>query len=602
MAASRAQATAEVVDIAADGEQMAWGSDVIAAMMRRIGLKYVSVSPGSSFRGLHESLVNYLGNQDPEMLLTIHEEHCAAIAHGYAKAAEEPMGVVVHSNVGLMHTTMSIYNAWCDRVPMVVIGGIGPIDSVKRGTPIDWMHSVADQGALVRDYVKWDDHPLSVKATVESLLRAGKLTNTAPKAPVYITINHNMQEEPADDVGELPDAARFKAPTPALPDSDAVREAAALLANARNPVILAGRVSRSEDAWAMRIKLAETLGAVVFSDYKVGAAFPSDHPLHPCEPDILGVGPEAGAEMLRQADVVLALDWWDLATPFRHAWADGPVTAKVIRFSVDLHNHRGWSRDHQGLVPVDIDMLAEPDRGVPLLLAEIERIGGKDLREKAASRAVAIAKRRTDSSRPTPKDGRADPPMVWDMAEQLFAAKGKRDVCLIRTPLRWPSTPYPMRHPMDYLGYDGGAGIGSGPGMSVGAALALRGGDRLAVAVLGDGDFLMGATALWSASHHDIPLLVVVANDTSFYNDYLHQLTVSRRRNRSTESATIGQMIDQPDVDIIGLGRAQGFDGTEPIRRRGDLAAELTRGLAAVEAGGRYIIDVRIGHPEYPDR
>ena len=147
--------------VPADFDGTFWNSDTIAELLRDIGLEHVAICPGSSFRGLHESLVNRLGNSRPEMLLCLHEEHAVAIAHGYARVTGKPMGVIVHCNVGLMHATMAVYNAWCDRMPVVILGGIGPVNSVRRRTPIDWLHSVADQGALVRNYVKWDDQPLS---------------------------------------------------------------------------------------------------------------------------------------------------------------------------------------------------------------------------------------------------------------------------------------------------------------------------------------------------------------------------------------------------------------------------------------------------------
>lgn len=166
-----------------------WNSDVVADTLRALSLKYVVVCPGSSFRGLHESLVNHLGNRKPEMILALHEENAVAIAHGYARVTGQPLGVIVHCNVGVMHASMAIYNAWCDRAPMMILGGIGPLDSERRRTPVDWLHSVADQGALVRGYTKWDDQPLSVKGAVESLLRGHQVTCTAPKAPIYITLD-----------------------------------------------------------------------------------------------------------------------------------------------------------------------------------------------------------------------------------------------------------------------------------------------------------------------------------------------------------------------------------------------------------------------------
>src|SRR5215208_6333063 len=166
-----------------------WGSDAVALMLRELDLPYVALNPGASYRGLHDSLVNLLGNRDPQMLLCLHEEHAVAIAHGFAKVTGRAMGAIVHSNVGLMHATMAIFNAWCDRMPVLVLGATGPVDAVKRRPWIDWIHTARDQGALVRGYVKWDDQPASAGAAREALLRGAWLTQTAPRGPVYINLD-----------------------------------------------------------------------------------------------------------------------------------------------------------------------------------------------------------------------------------------------------------------------------------------------------------------------------------------------------------------------------------------------------------------------------
>ena len=95
-----------------------FGSDVVADALRALDIPYIALNPGASYRGLHDSLVNYLGNERPQMLLCLHEESAVAIAHGYAKVTGKAMAAAVHSNVGLMHATMAIFNAWCDRMPM----------------------------------------------------------------------------------------------------------------------------------------------------------------------------------------------------------------------------------------------------------------------------------------------------------------------------------------------------------------------------------------------------------------------------------------------------------------------------------------------------
>jgi thiamine pyrophosphate-dependent acetolactate synthase large subunit-like protein len=562
-----------------DQLERGWGSDYLAEVIRALDLEYVALNPGASFRGLHDSLVNYLGNDDPRMLLCLHEEHAVAIAHGWAKVTGKPMGAFVHSNVGLMHATMAIFNAWCDRVPVVVLGATGAVDAARRRPWIEWIHTVKDQGALVRDYTKWDDQPASLAAAGESLARAKQIATTAPHGPVYVVFGTELQEDKPAAVPAVPDIRRFASPAPAVPAAEQIDAIAQALVNARAPVILAGRVSRSEQAWRQRIELAEALNARALTDFKLGAAFPTDHPLHAAPPALL-FG-EAQSAVLRAADVVLSFDWLDLAGTLRTAFKES-VTAKVIQISVDQHVHRGWSMDYQGLPPVDINVLAEPDVVLPRLLAAV-----KALKPAQPPRAAAQSSRR-----PAIAD---DAPIgVRELGVVIDHALAGIDTCLMRLPLGWVGDTRRFTHPLDYLGYDGGGGIGSGLGMATGSALALRGTDRLPVAVLGDGDFMMGASGLWTAVHYRIPMLVVVANNQSFYNDEVHQERVAVMRSRPVENKWIGQRIADPDIDFARLAEAQGARGIGPVRTTGDLARALAEGIAAVRAGEVVVIDARV--------
>jgi len=575
-----------------------WNSDTIAQLLRDIGIDYVAICPGSSFRGLHESLVNHLGNAQPEMLLCLHEEAAVAIAHGYARVTGKPLGVIVHCNVGIMHATMAVYNAWCDRMPMLILGGSGPLDSVRRRTPIDWLHSVSDQAALVRSYVKWDDTPLSPKAAIESILRGYQMATTAPKAPVYITLDQRLQEDSFPHARDLkPVPERFRAPASPAPDPALIEQAADLLLSAESPVILAGRVSRDEKAWQERLKLAEFLGARVLTDLKVAGAFPTDHPLHGPDPAI-AFSPEDGVAIIRDADVILSLDWWDQATLFRQAWGEANVPATVIRCSIDTFIHRGWTRDHMALTAVDVDILAEPDRVVPQLLRELEQNAGDQFRCAAAKRLSACRAKKREPEAVRLVTGSSDAIGLWDIGTALGEALGDKPFCLMRAPLGWHVSALPIRHPLDYLGADGAAGIGGAPGMAVGSALALRGSGRVPVAVFGDGDYLMGITALWTAAHHRIPMLIVIANNAGYYIDEQHQVTTSLARNRPAETASIGQRISDPEIDILAMAKAQGFEGTGPVRNRSELSPAIEAGIAAVGRGESYLIDVRI-QPDY---
>lgn len=552
-----------------------WGSDAIADMLRAMDIPYVLLNPGASFRGLHDSIVNHLGNDKPQMIVTLHEEHAVAIAHGYAKVSGKPLAAILHSNVGLMHGSMAIFDAWVDRVPVLVLGATGPVDAAKRRPWIDWIHTAQDQGALIRHFIKWDAQPASIPAAQEALLRARQLATTAPQGPVYVCFDAALQESRLSEKAPAPDPARYLAPPPARPSDAIVAQAASWLSQARRPVILMGRVSRDLDGWQQRIRLAETLQAEVLTDLRVGAAFPTDHPLH-AAPSGAFLTPAAQA-VLRDADVVLSLDWLDLAGTLKQAWGTTPVGSRVIQVSVDQYSHNGWSMDHQGLPPVDLFVLSEPEPAV-LLLNDQVRPRTRFVSEPQAAAPAAPA---------------ADAGLtVARLAAILRQAVGERDVSLMRLPLSWSGDMWHFRHPLDFLGYDGGGGIGSGPGMSIGSALALKGSGRLPVAVIGDGDYMMGVNALWTAANARIPFLMVVCNNRSFFNDEIHQERVARQRSRPVENRWIGQRISDPPPDLAMLARGQGLKGMGPVEDGEQLAAVLAEAIQAVENGETVVIDV----------
>src|SRR5262249_4524242 len=285
-----------------------WGSDVVAETLRALEIPYIALNPGASYRGLHDSIVNFLGNETPQMLLCLHEESAVALAHGYTKVTGKPMAAAVHSNVGLFHATMAIFNAWCDRQPVIVLGATGPVDALQRGRWIDWIHTAGDQGAIVRNFTKWDDQPASPAAAREALIRAAWIATTAPRGPVYVNLDAEMQEAKLPEPLAPLQAARFMPPASPTASAELIESAAAILKAAKHPVMLMGRVSRNVEAWNERIALAETLNARVISDLKIGCGFPTDHVLHAGAPASNAMVPEAIAA-IKAADVILALDW-----------------------------------------------------------------------------------------------------------------------------------------------------------------------------------------------------------------------------------------------------------------------------------------------------
>jgi thiamine pyrophosphate-dependent acetolactate synthase large subunit-like protein len=557
----------------------AWGSDVIAETLRDLKIPYIALNPGASYRGLHDSIVNYLGNETPQMILCLHEEVAVSIAHGYAKVTGKAMAAAVHSNVGLFHATMAFFNAWCDRMPVVVLGATGPVDAAKRRPWIDWIHTARDQGAIVRDYTKWDDQPASPAASRESLMRGTWLANTAPMGPVYINFDAELQENKLAEPLPPIDPARFMPQTETSASPAALKQAAAMLKGAKNIVILAGRTSRSMDAWNERIALAEHLNAKVITELKIGASFPTDHPLHAAVPGGSAIPPDAQAAV-KAADVILNLDWVDLGGVLKVSFGDAMPKAKIISVSNDFRIHRGWSMDYQGLPVVDLLLPVTPDEAVP----ELNKALGVTVKPYQPKPMVKRDK-------PDLSTGKL---VVNDLIRALKFACGDRDVTLSHISLSWDGATWPFRHPLDYVGSEGGGGIGGGPGNAVGAALALKGSGRLPVAVCGDGDFMMANTAVWTAAHYKIPLLIVVANNRSFFNDELHQERVARIRARPPENRWIGQRISPPDFDIAALARSQGAQGFGPVTKQDDLVATFEKAIAAVEAGNIAVVDVRV--------
>ena len=549
-------------------------------LRRRCGalqIPYIALNPGASYRGLHDSLVNHLGNNAPQMLLCLHEEHAVAIAQGWAKVTGKPMLAAVHSNVGLFHATMAIFQRVVRSHASDRAGRHRP---GRRGQA-----ATLDRLAAHRAGSRRDRAPLCEMGCATGFPRRRRARRCSALlgwlersrwGPVYVNLDADMQEATLAEPLPPLDPARLMPVVGAGAPERALADLLGRLRAASAPVILMGRVGRSEAAWTARVRLAEALGARVITDLKVGAAFPTDHGLHAGVP---GVFPDPAARaVIAAADVVLSLDWVDLAGTLAASYGGGGTTAAIIQVSLDHALHNGWSADHQGLPPVDLFVAADPD-AVAVALARM--VGAEAAAPVPLLPALAA---------PNPAEALAVP----HLAAALRAAVGERPVSLLHLPLSWDGAAWPFRHPLDFLGGDGGGGIGGGPGISVGAALALRGSGRLPVSICGDGDFLMGVTALWTAAHYHIPLLLVVANNQSFFNDEVHQERMARTRDRPVENKWIGMRMTDPELDLAGLARAQGAEGFGPVREVAALPGTFAAAIDVVEAGGVAVVDVRV--------
>jgi thiamine pyrophosphate-dependent acetolactate synthase large subunit-like protein len=388
-------------------------------------------------------------------------------------------------------------------------------------------------------------------------------------------LDAEMQESKLPAPIAIPDVARLAPSITGGISPAAIEEALRLIRAAKAPVILAGRASRGIEAWNARVGLAEAMKARVLTDIKVGASFPTDHPLHAGDPVMLVPGGEAATAMA-EADLVLSFDWVDLAGALRAAGVK--PSAKVIQITADQQIHNGWSMDYQALAPVDLFIGCDPDDAAVALARAMDVVPAARVHPKAP---VTM---RTEGKTLS----------VEHLAMSLRRALGERDVSLTHLPLSWNGGWWPLRHPLDFLGSDGGGGIGGGPGISVGAALALKGSGRMPVAVCGDGDFLMGNTAIWTAVHYRIPILFVIASNRSFFNDELHQERVARMRDRPVENRWIGQRMTDPEIDLAEMSRSQGAKGFGPARTLSEMEDAFARAIAAVEAGEVAVVDVRV--------
>jgi thiamine pyrophosphate-dependent acetolactate synthase large subunit-like protein len=574
-----------------------WGSDVVAELLRRLAIPYIALNPGASYRGLHDSLVNYNANRDPSLILCNHEEVAIGVAHGYAKLRGRAMAAAIHSNVGLMHATMAIFNAFEDRAPMLILGGNGPMDATRRRPWIDWVHTTHGQGELVREFTKWEHQPTSTAATPEALLRAWQIAHLEPPGPAYVDLDAGLQESRLSEPIALPDPAEFPTPQPPSPAEELIRQAAQWLAQADFPVLLPGRIAQTQQAWDDLLALAEVLGAAVVGERRGNAAFPTNHVL------------AQSSKVLRQADVVLALERNDPAGTLRAALSDAGRVAreaiawpKLINVSLEPMRVSSWVADYQELPRAGLSILSTPHATLAALVPAVERA----LRDHPAARQKV--EQRTEQHRRQRAEleagWQAQREATWDarpisyarLVSELREALSERypGAVLAYMPQAWPNGVWDFLAPGAYLGGDGGAGVGAGPPLTVGAALAAEESGRPVIGIVGDGAMLMTPTALWTAAHHRIPALLVVANNRSYFNDEEHQERVARARRRPIENRGVGQRIVDPDVDFAQLARAQGVEGFGPVVDSDDLASAMRAAVAAMNEGRPVLFDVRV--------
>jgi acetolactate synthase-1/2/3 large subunit len=561
-----------------------WASDVIVDLLHAYQLPYAAMNPGASYRGLHDSIVNY-GSNRPYLMLCQHEETAVQIAHGYAKASGKPMVAILHNLVGLLHANMAVYYAYTDRAPVFIVGATGPMDETKRRPRIDWIHTALVQGEAVRAYTKWDYQPTVIDGVPESFARAYGVMMTEPRGPIYMCYDAWLQEQLLGHDVPLPPKTAQKVPTPLAPDPEALERAAKILAAAKRPVIIAEFVGRAPEGFHALVELAETLGAPVW-DVNARLNFPSRHPLNL----------SMVKDVFRDADALLCLDTrdWERATTelvstTRKVSSIVPEGCKWIDIGFGDLEISSWAMDYQRLAHADLRIIADTTLAIPALTTLLKgRVKSAAQRRKAAEELGAKARRGWEKE--AKQDWDASPITLPRLATEVWEAiKGEDWVLTANTLEDWTRILWdfdkPYRHPGKSLG------TATQIGLSLGVALAHRDAKRLVVNLQPDGDLMFDAGALWVAAKHRIPMLVVMYNNRAYYNDWEHQIRMAKLRGTPVERAHIGMDMDDPAPDFASLAKAMGWYAEGPIDKPGAVAGALKRAIKQVKAGQPALID-----------
>jgi acetolactate synthase-1/2/3 large subunit len=564
-------------------------------VVKALGLEYICANPGSSFRALHEAIVNYGGNTKPELITCCHEESSVAMAHGFAKIDGRPIGVMAHGTVGLQHAAMAVYNAYCDRVPVYIIVG-NTLDATERRPGVEWTHSVQDASSLVRDFSKWDDTPISLEHFAESAVRAYTLANTPPMGPVLLVADSELQERPvaADFALRIP---KVTASAPPQGDMSAVAEVAKLLVAAENPVIVADRAARTPAGLARLIELAEALQAAVV-DQGGRMNFPSRHPLNQSA---------QSRATLAAADVILGLevnDFWGTINTYRdqlHRSSRSTLKpgAKTIAISTRDLGVKANYQDIQRFPALDLSIAGDAEATLPSLIEAVKRLSTADRRRVFEARGKTLAA----ASRNAYERSRADAGYAWDaspvttarLSLELWEAIRHDDWSLasyLNPVSGWPMRLWTFDRHYQFIGGSGGSGIGYTAPASTGAALANKKHGRLTVTIQPDGDLMYAPGILWTAAHHHIPLLMVMHNNRAYHQELMHLQRMANRHNRGVDRAHIGTTIDDPNIDYAKVAQGLGVHGEGPIENPADLAPALRRAIAVVKRGEPALVDV----------
>jgi acetolactate synthase-1/2/3 large subunit len=572
-------------------------SDFMVDVLKTLDIDYVYSNPASSFRGLHESLINYGKNTKPEFITCMHEESSIAMAHAYFKVSGKPQMVLCHGTVGLQHGAMAVYNAWCDRAAVLVVGGTD-LDAAHRAPGVPTTHSATDINSLVRDFTKWDDQPVSLQHFAQSLVRAKKYMMTPPHEPVMIALDGGLQEGLIREHDTALYIPKYTPPSPPQAEMGALRETARLLVAAENPVIVADRVARTENGMKWLVQLAELLQVPVV-DQNGRMNFPNSHYLHQNA---------SAQQLIRNADLIIGLemtDFWNTVNQFIDNGEDDGVglregrikpNAKLVTISSVELNQKSNYQDFQRFQAVDISMAGDAEASLPSLIEAVKSAMSNDKKAAYEKRGEAMKK--------AWKDGReramAAAAVGWDispistarLSAELANAVKQEDWAIVSTSGQtsgWPMRFFKMEKNYQWIGGSGGSGLGYGLPASIGGAHAHKANGRLAVCIQGDGDIMYAPGALWTAARHQIPILTVMHNNKGYHQEVMHVQRMSNRRvrvaNNGKDFGPIGTRIENPDIEYHTLAKSMGWYAEGPITDPKDLGPALKRAVEVVKKG-----------------
>ena len=582
-------------------------SDLVVYLLKQLGVEYVTLNPGATTRGMHESLVTYGGNVAPEVITCSHEEIAVAMAEGYYLATGRPQATLVHNIVGLQHASKAIYEAWLNQVPMIIIGGTGPLDSTHRRPWIDWIHTAQVQGQIVRDYVKWDDQPQGAGSVAESILRAYQIAMTEPRGPVYLCLDVELQESRLPDDFVIPDVARHGPPTGPAGDPEAVAEAAKALRQARWPVLLVEGLGRTAGGPEALQALTDLLAVPVI---ELGSSFnlSNRHPFNLTA---------ARDEVLKEADLIVAVGVKDLEAVLKRPApeAGGPATGlprgragygrryesvvadgtKIVRIGLDDYGIKSWTTSYGRLLPADVAILGS----APSVLRELTRVCGAEIDEALRARIGERSARARQIGTDADTKLRADVKERWwsqkptstaRLATEIWEAIRNEDWVLVHGSLSgWERRLWEITDGARCIA--GGGGTGTGMGVAMGVALAFRGTGKVCVSIQQDGDLLYTPGSLWTAAHHGIPMLVVMFDNRSYYQDVGHQTAITTMRRRPLDNVGVGVSLEGPATDFAMLAKSFGLYGEGPIVDADDIRPALERGVKLVKDGKLALLD-----------